>query len=364
MDKVNLPFVLHHEARILDSVIWADIAPSLSPESQGGSAFFSTGWTAFLVANRLHEQLCKLLTPDLPPRGKNGVDHRIKTNWYEVLEARESPPIFLKQLKKGYAWFQAMFQTPWDDLSSLYDEVERSRNNKEYALLNMSLPDAPAPSPRAGVHPLLPCAMSDLSHLMMGSLCFGGYAGGEFTPELSPHHASISKIEKTCAVNGPERNVLLSFESTPDNADAGSNAIDLLNDVHQKHGKTIGLFTVLFNRLGKIKRAQNDGGALGNIPVRFDDGTRIELTRKIRQGCEYPREAAMPILLDIFQQHEGISEFYRIFAEHLLNKPDWRLQMFIRMSEHDALEQQANGMWFDSSGGAWRKNHQWGMRPH
>ena len=361
MDKDNLPFILHHEARILDSVIWADIAPSLSPESQGGSAFFSTGWTAFLVANRLHEQLCKLLTPDLQPRGKGGVKHRIKTNWYEVLKARGSPPIFLEQLKKGYAWFQAMFQTPWGDLSSLYDEVEKCRNDNEYALLNMSLPDQPSHS---GVHPLLPCVMSDLSHLMMSSLRLGNHAGGEFTPELSPHHASISKLKRICTINRPERGAWLSFESTSDNANAGENAIDLLNDVHRKHGKTIGLFTVLFNRLGEIKRAQNDGGAFNNLPVRFDDGTRINLTRKIQQGCEYPHEKAMPILLDVFQRHEGISEFYRIFAEHLLNKPDWRLQMFIRMSEHGVLKQQENGMWFDSSGGAWRKNYQWGMRPH
>ena len=58
---------IQHEVAMLNDILHRDVGTCNDFPQRDGNAYFSTGLTAFLVANRLHEQLLKLTTPEIKP---------------------------------------------------------------------------------------------------------------------------------------------------------------------------------------------------------------------------------------------------------------------------------------------------------
>ena len=329
---------------MLNDILHRDVGACNDFPQRDCNAYFSTGWTAFLVANRLHEQLMKLTTPEIKPKLEKGtgIGHLIKKKWYDVLASEAAPRPFFEQLHIGYSWFQGLYQTPWNTLSDLYKQVERTREEGEYTLLNMGR----NADGKKGVHPLLPCALADVIAMLSDLLCYGVDDSEGNGPNIRPDACSINRI------GGAIGRALSEIACV--NLD-----IDLMNDVYEEYGGKIGLWSTLFHQLRGAKQRVDTHETLqllGGDGKPFDGS----FVHKPTQGKhEYGKAQANPVLTRLFKGDQGVAEAHRRWGSILLNQRDWRLQLFRRISEHCPVEH-TNGVWRDPCGGAWQQAVDWG----
>ena len=326
-----------HEVGLLDDILYRDVGTCNDLVLRDANSYFSTGWTAFLVANRLHEQLVKLATPEFEPQ--KDIGHRIKRQWYNTLESEADQRRFFTELKIGYSWFQELFQTPWETLEDLYQEVENVQNNKEYALLYMGRDVAPDPD--RGVHPLLPCALADVVALLADL-----HLRQEEEKGIETSASSRCKIENAIS------------RSVHDIACVNLN-VELTNEAHAEYGGLLGFWSQLFHELRTSKRQVEVREV---VPLFYGDGRQDGSTvhRPSKGKYEYDAGRAKLRLMHLLKGDEGLMEAYRRWAGLLANKRDWRLQFFIRLSEHNPIALGEGNVWRDPLKGAWHKFVQWG----
>lgn len=337
LENPDFYFAVVHEKALLDDIIYRDVV-----DTGERHAYFSTGWTAFLVANRLHEQLMKLSTPEFQwkRRDKQGIGHFIKDEWHDKLAAESPQKPFFEQLNIAYGWMQAMLQTPWPTLGDMYAEVQSTHNKGEYTLLNMGSGDAPH-----GVHPLLPCLLADIINLFY-DLLLGRAHDENGEPSIQASACSIHRIGHSIGMELPQtEHVNLN--------------IDLMNEVYAAHKGKMGMWSHLLHVLANTKREVQlhetrvliggDGTPMVGSVVQSPSGKRRE----------YEEQRAMAVLLRVFNDDRGVAAAHYRWANLLLLKRDWRLQLFRRISECRPM-QQHDGVWHDASNGRWWKTARWG----
>ena len=327
---------------MLDDILFRDVGACNDLVLRDGNAYFSTGWTAFVTANRLHEQLLKRATPDLQPKreGEAGIGHLILKKWFDVLAAEQQQRPFFEQMNIGYSWFQALFQTPWQTLRDLYQEVESTQNEKEYTLHSM-----PEGTSGTGVHPLLPCALADVISMLSDLLCYGQDEGDGLN--IRTKSCSIHRIG---SVIGRELTEVGCVNLN----------VELMNAVYSDYGGEIGVWSRLFHDL---KGAAMLEQTRETMPLFYGDAPHLDgstISRPTKGRYVYDAKKAESVLARMFRGDVGVVEAHRRWGGLLLGQRDWRLQLFRRISEHCPLERREDGVWHDRCSGAWQKSVDWG----
>ena len=120
-----------HQTHILDLIVNNDIGLFNDAVLRSTNAYFSSSWAAFIVANRLFEQLAKLVSPELEPRK---IGHCVKTRWWDEIDAEapfdRNPEGLVDGLETGFKWWNAMAQSPWADMGAMLDHLETTKRAK------------------------------------------------------------------------------------------------------------------------------------------------------------------------------------------------------------------------------------------
>ena len=298
----------HHQTYILDLIVNNDVGLFNDMVLRSTNAYCSSSWAAFIVANRLFEQLVKLVSPKLNPRE---IGHRVKTRWWDEID-KEAPydrvtEGLIDGLKGGFGWWNAMVQSPWADVGAMLDHVEMTHNAKEYVLL--------APQrPGAAIHPLLPLALADAVSMLSGMLRYGKHG-----------------IRIADTTNGRIRNLI--GRIFVKNAGVNLN-IGLLNAITKEVGYLV-LWSRIFNLLRESKYVAS---TRVRFEIKFRDGTN-DVDKGERSSARHYdyHQQAVSALMDMFNGDEGLAAAHVDVAKVLANIRDWRLQFFIRISEVKVL---------------------------
>ena len=297
-----------HQVYILDQMVNNDIGLCNDLVLRSTNAYWSSSWAAFIVANRLFEQLAKLVSPKRNPRE---IGHLVKTRWWDEVDTEEPYNSDLEGLvdglKTGFKWWNAMVQSPWADVGAMLDHLETTHNDKEYVLLTPQRPEA-------NIHPLLPLALADAASMLSGMLRCGKQG-----------------VRVADTTNGRIRNLIgRTFEEH-----AGVNLnIDLLKAITKEVGYLV-LWSRIFNLLSKRKYV---AGTRVQFEVKFRDGTnRVSKGETSSAGHYDYRQQAVGALMNMFDGDEGLAAAHVDVAKELANTRDWRLQFFIKISEVKTL---------------------------
>lgn len=245
-------------------------------------------WLYFSVSYRTLEQGMKLLA--------KSTEH--KHNLHELYA--NLPESQRKNLEHGYDQGQLLFQTHWRTLPHLLRYADKTRNAKEYYLLNPQ-------TPGAAVDPILPFVLAYLA-MQVGEVLQGMKKG---------MNNSANYIQKCIAEvflfgagkwDYPKMNFLVSWQR---------------------------IFRALFPYKVRLN-------APSMRRVRYMDGTQINenisfpLVRSPDIWGYSPANEALEEILPIFDGDEIAAGGYLCIAELLINKRDWMLQLFIQRSEAHA----------------------------
>ena len=297
-----------HQVYILDQMVNNDIGLCNDSVLRSTKAYWSSSWAAFIVANRLFEQLAKLVSPKGNPRE---IGHHVKTRWWDEVDTEEPYNSDLKGLvdglKTGFKWWNAMVQSPWADVGAMLDHLETTRNAKEYILLTPQRPEA-------NIHPLLPLALADAASMLSGMLRCGKQG-----------------VRVADTTNGRIRNLIV--QTFVEHAGGDLN-IDLLNAITKKVGYLV-LWSRIFNSLKESKHTDSI-----RVPseIKFRDGTnRVGRGETFSAGPYHYGQQAVGALMNMFDDDEGLAAAHVDVAKVLANTRDWRLQFFIKISEVKTL---------------------------
>ncbi len=290
------------------------------------NTYCSTGWASFVVALRLHEQLAKMTTPSLDPRKDIGHD---LTKWHDAVQMNRGGRFsdddeFVSGMNRGYAWWNAIFQSPWSTYRELLDRTKNSRGNqKAYSLLE---PD----EEHSKIHPLLPLALADATRMLSGQLDQRGR--GVRVVDTTPGHLRQT-ISRTFVDN------------------AGINLdIDQINRIIKRVGYLV-LWSRVFNLLKSCKRTVGDRAS---FEIKYRDGSsRIVKGERPSQGCYGYHDSGIAKLMETFGTEE-LAGAHLDVATVLANTRDWRLQNFIKCSEYRELAM-VDGVLTDTTKGNWRR---------
>ena len=280
----------------------------------------SSRWGSFLLAHRFHEQLGKRIA--FLETEFEYIGHRMKTRWYDKIEDQSSSTPYkektesqkiLDWVKFNHKRWQAIFHSPWETYEEMLACVQSTFNAKEYSLVEKEK--------GSYIHPMLPPVLLEAINIMMGI--------------LQGIHQKDYSIKSRCMTPHCIRETIgdefRRLENIGINLD-----IDRLNDVNKQIGSFI-LWSRIFNQLKPYKyKLKTKLPESRWIPYR-DGSKRIMHSQYTTQKEQYSYyDIGKYVLMNIFG-NEGLAASHLEMAKSLANKPDWRLQFFIKCSEHKEL---------------------------
>ena len=288
------------------------------------NTYSSSGWASFIVARRLHEQLAKMTTPSLDPKE---VGHDL-IRWIDAIEMNKDRQFsthdsLILGLNTGYAWWNAIFQSPWSTYRELLEHTKDPKgNHKEYSLLEPE-------KYHAKIHPLHPLALADATKMLCGLL---KNKHGVRVIDTTPGH--IRQIISRTFVEH-----------------AGVNLdIDQVNQVNKRIGYLV-LWSRVFNLLRPYKRTIR---GRDSFQMKYRDGSgEVAKGERPSQGHYGYDDSGAAVLMETFGTEE-LAAAHLDVATVLANKRDWRLQTFIKCSEYRALVM-VDGVLTDTTKGMWRQ---------
>ena len=288
-------------------------------------------WTAFLVANRSFELACKFVAPNVGDPRKIG--HNLKSCWADVIKASPATlgdeNTLYASLSFGYRHWNALFNSPWEDLDALladvYDGKPQPRNAKEYAMLD---PDADG----AFIHPLLPMALAELAGLLWGSVARWE---SDAPPGVHYRDSTVGKIQWV---------VGRTFET-----ESGVNHdLDRFNAVMRELG-WFHMWSRVFHVLRPFKR-QRQVPVTRSVKCRRG-GPPITMTDPGTPQPTYSQYDAAKALTPMFGDPQ-LADACVDVAGVLVKSKSWRVRSFIAASELHPL-MLVNGVLTDVTGGRW-----------
>lgn len=332
VEDPELVMSLHHELALIDVIINNDMGLAKDPVLRHGHVPESaTWWTSFLVTNRSIEQAFKFIAPIADPRE---VGHRLKSRWADVIagSSHSYGQDVLGSLKNGYRLWQALFQSPWEDLDALLGHVEKHRNAKEYVLIR---PEEHG----AQISPLLPLALADVATMCWGSVW------AMTRPEFDPTRFGVRFRDTTL---GRLRDII--SNTFIDHSGVNLN-IELVNEKNREYGY-LRLWSLLFYRLHRWKGTIRD--YVRSTMKSRNGSPHVTATHAGLPRYAYATPHSRDALVEFFNGDYGLAEAHADVIEVLANTRDWRLQFFINISETHPVEV-VNGVLTDVTGGSWHR---------